>query len=680
MGLKGANPSVRRRDARGKDAAAGVAASVESWTVEIPFQHVFVEACAYEEKLQPETAMDVVEDELRALCRVRVREALCCDSRTMRDVSVWRLRATCPFCEAGRDQILDSRNWVYVHDWWREEIDATAQSEDTYIQEHAMEVRFVTGDTTPAKLLLDAFFLEAIEKWGESGILPTPRKRNAYGISLATTRKSIDGQLGLHMPEVGFRSVTYGIEGYFGGLYRCPHCGGVFAVVYRDEQQRRRLGKYELLSYYNEGIDELIGVSERRRRCMASPSNPLGLLPTMAAHVERSGGAVSLEANIAGRRHRFELNTENGSFLLDGSTYVRGYFRVGEFLENPLVDSGIFGSRELVELLKGLLPGFPRGVEFDFESNRGLRNLHTLISANRFVSYPSSFYDASDPIVSMQEIYPLGLGLPRDYSDVPALYEMTGLPEKKSLKRVLYTRPKLLFALLNAPELPFGNVDVLRRFLELREAETLLPILNLRPRSCAGWRWLVSAKGEKVVLDYLTSNTPDAIADMSHLLDGAIGELEDVVRDCVARASMGDVKKILACQEWQNEHPEMDLDAPYAYDNFAEGLELDGGKYAFVLPRNPRDFVLASIELKNCLNTLAFLSSKPEGAVIVLVKEGEKFVAGIRVGRDGRVVTALAKCNKPIRECSKLNTAVEKWMERKSLLLAIDDEYGICAF
>lgn len=682
MDARSAIPSANGMEEKNSSVAGNAAAAtpVESWIVEIPFQHVFVEACARERKLQPEEVVEFIEDKLETLCRVQVREALCDGSRVMGDVSVWSLRATCPFCEAGHDQVLESRNWVRIHDWWKEERDATIQSEDEYIQEHAMEVRAVNDDITPSRLLLDDFFLEAIEGWGATGVVPRSRKRNAYGISLARMRKSVDGQLSLHMPEVGLKSVTYGAEGYFGGLYRCPHCGGVFAAVYRDKHQRRRLGKYELLSYFDAGIDELIHASERQRRHTASSSNPHGLLPTMTAYVERSGDIVSLDAIIAGRWHRLEFNTRIGSFLLDGSSYVGGCFKVQDFLEHPLVASGIFGSSKLAGLLGKMLPGLPDGANFGFGDHKGLRNLHILISANRFVGYPSSFYDASDAIASMEEIYPLGTGLPRNYSDIPALYEMTGLPEKKSLKRLLYARPELLFALLNTPELPFRNIDILRRFLELSEVETLLRLLNLRPRSCAGWRRLASVKGEKAVFGYLISNTPEAIGNMSFLLDGAVEELKGTVQDYVAKASMKDLKKILTCQVWQNEHPGIDLDAPYAYDDFAEGLELSVGKYAFVLPRSPRDFVLASIELKNCLDSPAFMPPRPERTIVILLREKRKFVAGLEVGHDGTVITALAKCNRPIAEHDDLNAAVGEWAARKSLLIAIDDECGFDEF
>lgn len=680
MDTRSAIPSASRRGAGEKGTAGGAAAPVESWTVEIPFQHVFVEARACEEKLQPETAMDFIEDELRLLCRVRVREVLCGDSRTMCDVSVWRLRATCPFCKAGRDQVLDSRNWVYIHDWWREEIDATVQSEDEYIQEHAMEARFITGDATPAKLLLDAFFLEAIEKWGEAGVMPTSRKRNAYGISLAATRKSVDGQLSLHMPEVGLKSVTYGAEGYFGGLYRCPHCGGVFAAVYRDRHQRRRLGKYELLSYFDAGIDELIHAGERQRRHAASSSNPDGLLPTMTAYMERSGDIVSLEANIAGRWHRIEFNTKIGNFLLDDSTYVGDSFWSEELLENPLVKSGIFGSCEVVELLSGLLPSLPDGVGFSYGSMQNFCNLQLLIIANRFIGYPAAFYEEAKNRSALDDVYPMGSNLPRDYAEMPKLYEMTGLPDKKSLKRLLYAKPALLRELLGVSNLPFRNIDMLRRFLERPDASRLLRLLNIKPMSCAGWRWLATVKGERAVFDYLANNTPEAIVDFSVLLDSAVGELKDYAQDCVAGISMGELEKVLACQKWQREHPDMDLDASYAYDVFAEGLELDAGKYAFVLPRSPRDFVLASVELRNCLSSPAYIPPKPEKTIIVLMKEKRKFVAGLEVGHDGTVITALAKCNRPIAEHDDLNAAVGEWAARKSLLIAIDDKCGIYAF
>lgn len=643
------------------------------WTIEVPFQHVYVKASAQRIDLGPEAAMDFIESEFETLCRVELYETACDGVRSVTDASAWQMLAHCPFCPERDPLVLEGGNWVRIHDWSREEFDTTVQTEDEYVRAHDMDIKVLCDDVGTDRYLTTAFFSRAVAEWGagdpislDAGFEVTP-ERNVYGLSLGELRAALSSQTSPGASEAVAEELGFGVDGYFGGLYRCPHCGGIFAVIYRDPCNPLREGRYELFDLYGDTLDELMGT--------IPPHGPFNMLvphvgpgaQTMSVDVERRDGSVVLTTNIAGVEHQLAFNTRIGTFLLDGSSYVHDSFCVEGFFEHPLEWSELFAVRELVECVSRLLPPLPEGVDFHFDPGRSTSNLLLLIAANRFVGYPASFYNEVVSYRFPWSTYPLRGGLPRDYAELPRFFEMTGLPDDEALERVLLARPEALHAVLGMPDVPFWSADVLCRFFELPEVERLLRFVNYRGRSCAGWRWLASMKGERAVLDFIATQPGGVITDMSNLLNGTKHEREKLTSEDLDGMSLEDVEKMLTYQRWQRRNPDRDLDKSFRYDDFAMSLPLEVGKYSFVLPGSPRDFLTASVELRKDLNMFILRAPLPSEPIVVFVLEDGRTVAGIRVKQDGNVITALAKGDKPIERFPELNEAFEHWMEQKSL-------------
>lgn len=560
-------------DAKGAIGKEATRDNANAWTVEVPFQYVFVEAEARRTDLDLENAIDFIEKEFETLCRVTLHKTPDEDPRSMTGVSAWQLLAPCPFSHQGEASVLESSNWVRVHKWTVEEFDAAVESEDDYIQSHAADIKTICDDLGPSRVLMNRFFGRSLAEWGageaitfdscsEAGL-----EQNVYGLNLSELVEALSDHVESDASESRAERLAYGVEGYFGGLYRCPHCGGIFAVVFRDSCNPRRRGRYEMLSLYSDTLDKLTRASSHA--VQAKRISSIGkdiphvsrVRPTMSVEVKRFAEDIVLTTNIAGIQHQLAFNTGTGTFLLDGSSYAFGFlFRIRPFFQNPFVWSGLFGVRELVERVSRLLPPLPEGVGMRFGPGQSFRNLFLLIAANRFIGYPSSFYEESSSRGFPWSSYSLSVGLPREYSELPRFYEKAGLPGGEAIKRVLFNRPNVLLEAARAPGLPFSDTDMLCRFFELPAAGKLLLLVNPRQFSCLGWRWLGSVKGEEAVFDFLVTHSRETINDMSELLEDAGRGFVDLALKDIANLSIEDIGKELKRRKRQDEPPCMNPD------------------------------------------------------------------------------------------------------------------------
>lgn len=459
--------------------------SETAWTFTVPFQYAWVKARLQEVEIDPDTAHAYLESEKKLFCRVRIDESEIDGKQVISAVHAWQMIASCPFCEAGKEQILSAENWVDIHDWseTRDEEYDINEGERGYTQTHGIDLR-VLQEMGFAHAMNRGFFIKAITNWGGQ-------------------RSIFDSE-----PEEDIQNQFYNVEGYFGGLYRCPHCGGIFAVVYRDEDNPVREGRYKIWPDFDAAIDELINRSSGQETNGEAHSQEIELATDMSVEVQSRDGLVALRTNIAGNWYSLVFNTNTGTILLDGSSYQKDHFLINSVHDHPFVWSGLFTIPEFVDRLSEMLPALPRDVDWKLNKQNSWRNIDLLIAANRFVGYPAKFYE---DIVSMTgselaTAYPLGIGLPRYYSDLDTLLELANV-QNESVKHVLLDRPLVLLDLLNKPDLPFSNPYVLCKFFSLRDVDYFMRIINFYSRSSIGWQRLVEAKGDEAVFEYMKGHS-----------------------------------------------------------------------------------------------------------------------------------------------------------------------------
>lgn len=511
---------------------------LDSWTYEVPFQFAWVRAKATESRLDPERAVDFMEREFPSICRVRIELPAPEAKRVSPRAYAWQLRASCPFCAAGEDQLLQSDNWVDVCKWHEDdEIDlqngGRPRSGD-YIG------RKIMHDLGVENVLNWEFFSKAMRAWGmeacvQDGVAsendgPSESRGacandlsdhfvNVYGVSLPAAIGVLNGA---RPAGIGSRDIDsqdraretiaweFGVEGYFGGVYRCACCGNAFAVVYRDPYDDIKEGRYKLVPDIAEALDKLSDKGGRKR------DGSLGAYwPNMSVEVNRDGNRLAVKADIAGTPHELVFDTELGSVLLDGDSYVSDgeppRLWISGIHDNPLIHDVLSAMPQVTLKLLEMLPPMPEGVDMRPERLCELGyGINLLVAANRFVGYPSSFYEemalsgsTKASTCGLDVTYPFETGLPRDFSGVEELYEQAGLPEDDRLKEVLRGRPQVLLDIMRKPDMPFMSLDALTRFYQLVRIEFCMRVLCFYPKSVGGWRRLIKAKGDEAVLSYI---------------------------------------------------------------------------------------------------------------------------------------------------------------------------------
>lgn len=323
-----------------------------TWTYEVPFQYVWVAAEAMEMSLGLERAAAFMEAGFPFVCRVRIDLAVPGSQESVSRFHAWRLRASCPFCDAGKDQVLDSGNWLNIVEW-DEDLEGDLLHGFPWSPRRGSRIGINTmHELGGLERALDwRIFAKPMRLWALKACLAEhpsiPREGfpdleatpvwvpsegiNVYGVSLAEVYAALEGDESVecsvceavsseHESEPIARE--FGVEGYFGGLYRCAHCGNAFAIDYHDPYDDTRDGRYKILPEVSEVIDRLVARKGFPEAVSDGSINATEHESTMSAIVSQEGSHVTLRANIAGRNHELVFDTALGSFLLDGDACV----------------------------------------------------------------------------------------------------------------------------------------------------------------------------------------------------------------------------------------------------------------------------------------------------------------------------------------------------------------------
>ncbi len=645
-----------------------------AWTYKVPVEHIWVHAEVVEISLSSEGAMDFLKGSPDIISRVRVDERRTDSGEIKASFNAEMMRACCPFCEEGCDQLLQSDRWLYVHDFYdSSKIYCVPMPQPLY--KCGVWVDHPSNETAACLTHLFFGFLDE-ETDGADGANSTgpssamPAVTNPYGIDFEGVAVLDPRQQRLPAAEVPLVRRTFGIPDFFAGTYRCKHCGRAFGVVFHSDNTASSQEDPE------GGLGEEMVRQEEMR-----------VLDTLADHALRSQepyntitvkddeSAVVVALSIGGVEREFAFDTQLGLVRIDGKTWMPEGYPESLFM-HPFVTSGIFEQKEVVEHLASRLPSLPQGISWEGSE----RTVFLLLATNRFIGYPASFYDdvfKEYPSTFrgagclFNEFYPLLSRFPRRYEDIGACYALTGLPEKKSLKRILYSRPALLFTLMGKPGLPFENTDVLCRFLALPKSIELFRALHSREMGLVGWRCLTRAKGELAVLRLLSEMPCGEIDELGRLLGEVRAKCSVADVDAIGRTPLKRLKPTLKSMVWQAEHPNVDLDGPYDYSEEQRFLEGSVSAFTFTLPRCPRDFLKAAEDLHNCMASPAMPLPMSRTRTTILICKGEQTVGGITVTDGSRVTEALLACNVPLDCNPEVAAAVKAWAQEKKLSIEV---------
>ena len=275
--------------------------------------------------------------------------------------------------------------------------------------------------------------------------------------------------------------------------------------------------------------------------------------------------------------------------------------------------------------------------------------LDLLILLNTFQSYPGNFY-SSIPFAgftlrvdeSFQETSAMLIS--NNYKDIENIYRHYSLPQKKSIRRIVFSTPALLFFAKELATIPFqNNIDILRSLLSSDSVFAILSKLHSLPGVSLFISDLIEARGEANAWSFVKKNIP-------YLEYGA------------ALYLLSEPNKRLQMLRQKN---------AYFYEQFLSGItptyslpipknkgniqDCRVGDYYFVSPRNTFDIMQAGIELSNCLARRQYRMNQ-----FFFVKDNNDYVAAIEVFR-GEVIEAFRAENAPIKDDKNLFAAFTQW-------------------
>lgn len=282
-----------------------------------------------------------------------------------------------------------------------------------------------------------------------------------------------------------------------------------------------------------------------------------------------------------------------------------------------------------------------------------------LVQMTRFVGYPRSFYTA---IPYEMGTYRIQSGFRHSaqalhhISALPRLYDIGGLPQAKSLRRLMFATPGFFFYLREVATLNaiFGDVNLICRFLAGHRAFQVLSSLHVCPK----------------IEDYLSAYAH--VKSPHRLLTRMEETWTSVYNEAVEYACMSPEMQRLSRYAWRHKDavsPWKKL--PYSIPMHPPAAEIpdcvvDG--YTFFWLRSSNDYAHAARMLGNCLSEWT-----PYSSPVVCVSKGGRYVAAIEV-RYPFVAQALGRNNVFLSHDPPLRQAVLAWMERHHLQWSPPDD------
>ncbi len=278
-----------------------------------------------------------------------------------------------------------------------------------------------------------------------------------------------------------------------------------------------------------------------------------------------------------------------------------------------------------------------------------------------FVGYPAVFY-FSVPLA------PGALVVEKSFraqakklhfaKNIDTAYTDSGLPQIKSVRRIVFENPGLCFYAEEICELlhMLGDHNLLCTLLRNSHIYEILSDLHMRPGIFSYLRDYIAVMGAKRLLMCIEKSW------------------ELVSNHAIDYACMSQALRLQTQSQWKaKSEAEITERRPSAYsiprgcpDERIKDCVIDG--YQFFWLRNSNDYQLAGEQLNNCLGQWP-TSSAP----VVCMKRNEHWLAAIAVSGN-EVVDALGYDNRELEVDPRLYGVLKKWMQRNHLTR--DEEYS----
>ncbi len=267
---------------------------------------------------------------------------------------------------------------------------------------------------------------------------------------------------------------------------------------------------------------------------------------------------------------------------------------------------------------------------------------------NRHRGFDREFFDMipTDGVGGIDRSFRTAARRLRETRRLPRVFESSGLPDKKCIRRSLFEMPYLFFFL---PELRslwdvFGNVDQFHAFLDLLVSCDLLLFLHFYPAAEIYFRDYAAVKGARGLMRVISHS-----------------EGLEKLRTCALRYAAGsEILRSCERQRWTKGQAEPRRASDYYPPGVRVGIRyrdliVDGLLFTWL--RKQSDFIRAGRALHNCLASYGPLEMRVLG-----ICKGEKALAAVEVRKE-RIVQAYMAYNVRIDRESSLWASIGRWAE-----------------
>ena len=295
----------------------------------------------------------------------------------------------------------------------------------------------------------------------------------------------------------------------------------------------------------------------------------------------------------------------------------------------------------------------------------------------RFVGYNRSFYDTIPFTEDSNEVdksFSSIINQLRSADGALKLFESSSLPKSKSIRRIIFNNPGVLFY-INECETLWGLIQDVNLFRDLMKHDMFFNIvsqLHLYPGIALYYRDYIKVKSAKSFIKKLTD------------------DFNQTNYEAAAYAVMNSYQQKSEQAKWECDETKhkanYDDDEDYEDDPYITALpdvihystpmgtvdqsiptcEIDGFRFSWL--RTSNEYRSAGEQLNNCLRGW----SRSDGPVVA-VFQSNKIVAAIEV-INKRMVQAYKRNNRIIEDDSNLGRAIKKWQTR----YGIKDRYCNC--
>ena len=564
------------------------------------------------------------------------------------------LTATCPHCGAKEE---------LEHDRWR-----VFESGHLHIGQVTSEHYLDDEEEAPMQ------FADFPDDW-------MPFREGSLA-SLAGYRETVEMPYGSQLPidgfKIGIRQPTlpfpefesrgsqeaYGRIGGYKGVYSCQHCNGAYYVMYNKPGWDKHVICPEDLKAYESLA-------------------PIKSLEEIVAVVESDEYSISIRFSPAleGRVGSIRFDLARGYTEVDGRQLMKGDDATDASL--GLLPTG-FACDELFSLLAMLMEerigDVKRSLELIGTARRATihgsmlgpgPNIVDFAIANRLRGYPDALYervfvqsrwhpDSYTPCMA-----PFGV-LPVSYKGVDDAYNLSGLPQVKSIRRIAFGQPLFISYAHAIRSIPFDDPNILKDLLSNDSALRLFEAIRRSRGEVTIFEYLRETRGELTTWTYIKALMSGSAPLYFLGFGGKRKALGNGVKQMVDRLPIGKAGEVLQGVLSECEDCGRDLLEEYGYTMNERHLEGAAGGFDFKLPPSPLDVIVVGADMGNCLSgyvdriggnravIIAYRNGRAEGAIDVRME-------------DLRVTEARARCNKALSSNRALNEAFYSWIQEKRL-------------